>query len=226
DGQGGLWIESRSALQRISPELDCLTFDDRHGLAGDVTTILLHDNRVYVGTTAGLYVSDPTADAPERLFRRLSPADPVNGLLMVDGELMFGGPRWSVIDAAGRLQVISQEVANGIVRSSRHPGVIYASNFDGVHWARRVDGEWRVSGRVPGVTSEVYDFAEASDGSIWGSLGHGAVMRIEPGEHGGTARVFGAADGVPETWIQVASVEGTIYLSGDGSLRWDPQVQR
>src|SRR5690606_5680786 len=142
DGQGGLWIESRSALQRISPELDCLTFDARHGLAGDVTTILLHDNRVYVGTTAGLYVSDPTADAPERLFRRLSPADPVNGLLMVDGELMFGGPRWSVIDAAGRLQVISQEVANGIVRSSRHPGVIYASNFDGVHWARRVDGEW------------------------------------------------------------------------------------
>src|SRR5690606_24726462 len=159
---------------------------DRHGLAGHVTPVVLHQDRVDVGPTAGLFVSHPPAAPPAQLYRRVAGARPIIGLNIIDGAVTFCGAGWSDSGSSGQTRVIFPEVSNGLFRASRHPDVVYASNYDGVHWARRVDGEWQIGGRVPGVTSEVYDFAEAADGSIWGGLGHAAVVRIQPAADGGT----------------------------------------
>ncbi len=226
DAQGGLWADARPGLLRIAQSLDFLAFDDRHGLAGRVSAVAMHEGRIYAGTTAGLHVAHPEAATPDRLFRRVSEPRAVRNLVPAGSDLLTMGAQWRVLHRDGRESLILAIEGTALIQPSQFPDLAYASNYEGVYWAVRSGGIWTVGGRVPGIDRLAFSLCEGGDGAIWAALGHGAVARIQPSMTGGEARMFGAADGVPQRWLQFGVLHGEVYLSGEPCVRWDPGAGR
>jgi len=55
DSHNGLWVSHNEGFTRISPKLPFRAYDRYPGLEGDLLTTTYHNNKLYVGTSLGLY---------------------------------------------------------------------------------------------------------------------------------------------------------------------------
>lgn len=223
DGAGGIWIATTQALLRCDGQLDHVVFDNRNGLIGRIEALALHRGRLHVGTTRGLFVADPEATRPDEAFVALDTTRGVQDMAVVGDELLIGGAALRVIDARGQLTSVPVpgELSPLIAPSGRSDEVI-ACSYLGVFSIRRVEGRWTLGTLLPGLQTPAYTAGEAADGSIWIGMGRGLAARLQPTADGGwTSRNYGVQDGVPDSWITVAVIEGQAYLSGNPCMRWD-----
>jgi signal transduction histidine kinase/DNA-binding response OmpR family regulator len=226
DTQGGVWVDARPGLLRLSQTLDFFAFDDRHGLGGQVASVVSNRERVYVGTSAGVYASNPAATQRSELFQRISGPQNVDTLALAGDDLLFVGKQWGVITKDGQESVLMDITSSTLLVPTHHPDYAFSGNHEGVFWAKRENGKWQVLGRVPGTDRQAYTMAEGPDGSVWVSLGTGTIARIRIGDTGPQSRIYTTADGLPNEWIAVTAIDDVVYSSGPICLRWDEKADR
>lgn len=227
DRDGTLWLALNEGFSRIEVAARLSVFDSRQGLKGSTYALGRHQGELWVGTSAGLFVSRHDA-AKGLVFERRD--DIARGawsfLSLPDGLLIATGGGVTFWDGANKydLDGLTAEIPYLLRRSQHDPGTVWLGLEDGLGVLRQQDGKWVFLGKISGVAGDVRSIVEDQSGSVWVGTsfeGH-ARVDIEPGAPVASARVqrFPSSDG-SETYLY--SIAGEILgVRGESILRLDP----
>ena len=224
DAQGGVWVATKRSLVRVETRASIFLFDDRHGLPEIIRVLEIFDGRLFVGGPSGLFVSQSTPTSPESVFVQITELQSVSDLLVHDGNLFVAADKLAIIDKRGDLKVLDERGATNLFQPSSSPDTIIVGYFDGAMRIDRDGAGWKAPIPIPGECTEIFSFAEARDGSIFGSLGTSRVARLVLEPFPGLARMEDVPFRNSGTWSSIANIEGELYLNDNPALRWDSET--
>ncbi|HSF19235.1 MAG TPA: ATP-binding protein [Vicinamibacteria bacterium] len=167
-----------------------------------------------------LLMEDPDGKRPSQLL-----------VAVGDGVYRIEGERATPV----KLSVGGSFSASVLHRSQRDPNRVWVGLFDGLASLRLSQGNWVDEGRVAGIPDEVRTIVETKDGELWlGTTTRGAVRvdfsAVVPGESlppNPRLELFGAAEGLSETSINVTPIDGEpFFFSLEEIYRFDEPGRR
>jgi signal transduction histidine kinase len=235
DRQRGLWLSQDNGVTRIGIGSPLTEYDDRTGLEGEgaVTALVRHAERLYAGTSQGVFRLDADGAAGTARFAPISgiPEGQTLDFLDLGSSLLAAASQgiFEIRDHHADLVRASEQSSTSLSRSLRYPTRVFVGLQNGVASMRQENARWVDEGQVPGVVNEVRGMFEEPDGRLWLGLKEGGVIRLTfpvdwPGDINAHKPVqvehFGTRDGVSAGINEVYSVEGRPRFAGTfGGIR-------
>ncbi|MDX2186058.1 MAG: response regulator [Opitutaceae bacterium] len=222
DQDGGLWVVTRRAVQRIDTRYRALLFEDQMGLLGHVTSIARHRGRLVVGTTAGVFVENIDATVPSKVFIQRRDTGPGRHLLAIGDDLFIASQRWSYLDSDGVEHRLLEEETRATLALKHTPNVAIASHDSGLFWAEKVQGRWESRGRLVPDVLQAHVVGEDDQGNLWVGSGNGSAARVKKTATGWQVERLNSENGLNGNWIFPAVIDGQAYIASEPTcLRWD-----
>lgn len=213
-----LWICTGAAISIVDIESAFSYFNDHLGLDGTVNVVLRHQDKLYAGSSVGLYQME-TPSAGNAHFV------PVDGITSQSWALLSWGPRLLAGNYSGLFELengharkiasYSQAVMS-LVRSSVNSSRLFVGTGNGLVSLHYDDGQWVYEGRLNDVTAEIRSLRETNDGTLWLGTVSSGVYRI--GFRGKEANLgvetnpviehFDTNNGLPEHNIVTTNIVG------------------
>lgn len=207
DREGHVWLGTDRGLVQMYRYPDFDSWDSRFGLVGNIQAIHRFNNKLVIGTSVGLFIqTDDGFQAIEDVDNAVWDLQVIAGELWIataEGIRLWNGtalrpfgpnqPTFSIrpdVSGDGRIWI---GVAGGLMLWS--PG-------DGMR-------------TVPGVSSDVRNMAQTSDGTLWAGTTRGGVVRVT---RNGSVSIHLAS--VAETRVALHR-DGLLAGTADGIRRWD-----
>jgi len=229
DAEGGLWLGLDRGVARIETGPSLTRYDERAGLPGLVICINRHRERLYVGTTQGLFRLEP---GPEARFIAIPGIKNQTWALLSAGDTLLVANNDGVytVDAGKAVLVQKGDGVSALHASRASPGRVFAGLTNGVASLRREGERFVDEGEIPGVTGDARTILEMPDGRVWvGTHATGMLRltfpRVGPGPRADPPRVerFGTAGGLPSvSENSVYRVRGEArFATRQGVFRFD-----
>ena len=184
DKEGTVWIGTNSGISKVELSSPLRRFNHLDGLVERVEDVSWHLNRLYVGTSKGLfYLSEPSADIEnnEDLFQKIpgfqrrirSLVSTGNDLLVIAQDSIFR------VDKDNQSHEIKWDkgVAISALRSELDRTKIYVGSFDGRLSVININ-HWQVLPRLK-IEGEIHSIQENPDGSLWISTQYNGVYKVD-----------------------------------------------
>ncbi|MEZ4828910.1 MAG: response regulator [Bacteroidia bacterium] len=169
DRQSGLWVTSDIGISRVDYPPGLQFFGYNSYLEGAVTAIARRKDRLWVGTTSGLFASYmPTRDAYLFFSKETPFLDEVWALAELDDELLIGATRGLFLrNNAGQYVSFFDQRVNTIVKSIVYQDRVYAGLENGVGVIEKEGGKWKWKGIIRDISHPVKTMAETPEGDLW-----------------------------------------------------------
>lgn len=169
-----VWMGMDNGLSRIEFDSPLTIFAESHGINSSVLSIQRHDGILYLGTTNGLFFLNQNTG----LFEYIPsiPSNQIFTLIQVGDELIVPSDGiYSIRN--GKITTIRPSIAgefqvSSLHSSKYHPEIFFAGLQNGVGVFRLFENSsnehyWKYLGKIPGISDNVWNFAEAKDGTVW-----------------------------------------------------------
>ena len=221
DREEGLWIAMNRGLARVELFSPFAKITERQGLRGVAVDVARWQDRLYVGTTEGLFVAAADAGGPEETFQLVGDIRwPVFSLEQVQGSLLAATNHGLFEILGGGVELIQSGTYTVLHASNNAPGTVYAGRIDGFEAWRAEDSTWSLLGDYA-AGDWVHTLAQASDGTLWlGTRATGFVrMTVDAsGKPIEPLRRYTTRDGLPGGESAVYSVGGDVLFATDLGL--------
>jgi signal transduction histidine kinase/DNA-binding response OmpR family regulator len=223
--EGGLWLAMGKGVARIEYPGPVVFYNERSGLRGTVATVVRHEGRLYVGTSAGLFRLDESAPRKTAPFVEVGRVSGVANLLSTHSDLLIGtGATLLVLESgATEPRVVLSEAARVLQPTLDDPDELLVGNGNGVQLVRRGDtGGWRPAGRLAGADFHVHGITVERPGVYWLTAGMGRTARLERRAGGWEVRRFDVSHGLSHEWTMPMRADDRVVIAGGAGLsRWD-----
>jgi diguanylate cyclase (GGDEF)-like protein len=181
DREGSLWVGLNSGLARVEVASPLSLVDGRSGLKGSVYAIARHRGHLWAATSAGLFTSEDGAGLMR--MRAIPGIPPSAWSLLPAGDDLLVGTVYGVFvvnagDADGARPVPWSWSTVYALAPSADPDRVWVGFENGLAALRRHGKEWRLEGRVEGVTAEVRNLVDAG-GILWCGTALDGLLRVE-----------------------------------------------
>lgn len=232
DKKGTLWLGLDNGISRVETASSLTKFALQSGINTGVLNVLRFDSNLYVGTSNGLLVYnknhslfEPVPDIPlNQVFTMLSD----NQQLLVPGDGLFAVKN-------GETKTIKSSVSADLTLSAlymppKNPNTLFGGGTFGVALFSRSAadkaGGWKFLGYLPGISDQIWSFAENPDGTIWAGTQSGNVYLIgdlfdehqNPDLAKAKFEKFGPEQGLRNALGQVYTLHGRNYFIGDSTI--------
>ncbi|MDQ8187273.1 HAMP domain-containing sensor histidine kinase [Pelagicoccus sp. SDUM812002] len=225
DSQQGLWIATENCLTRLQIDFHNALFDDFQGIDSSVQSIAFFQDRIYLGTNEGLYVSHPNPRAHDPVFTHQLDQDNISDLLEHQGSLFLAGSTLTILSPQGDVYELSPQKVTTFLQPSAYPDLILASTVEGIALlAAGENDRWVVKAWLEGPPTDAYSLAETSEGTYLANYGNDQFARLELNENGGSYQLETFTGYHNGEWTIMASINQKTYLSGTPCLIWDPST--
>ncbi len=225
DPQGGIWIATENSITRVPSESQSILFNENHGLAEDIKSLILFHGHLYLGTSRGLYVDNPNAADMDETFVLLKEHNDIQDMIAVDDALFITGGSTLIMSPDQEFQEFDHAGSTNLHQPSRYPNVVLAGNFRGILRFEKRNGKWTFVGALDGPEQDIYNIAEDQYGNLFGSLGNSYIARIHLTDTGGHFENILLPNPTNGSWSTPVNIEGDIYVNTEPTLRWDQQAQ-
>lgn len=169
DVQGNIWLALNKGIAKIEYTSPFTLYDARTGLPGLVLAVTVHQNRIYAGTSTGIYHA-----SPGRTFFRI-PRITTNcwSLLPVGDSLLAAttGGVYHIRD--NKTSRITGEASYVLYPSPNSPDRVWLGTGKGLTALQRVPGNkpghyrWKIRRRFEEISREIRTIAQEPDGTLW-----------------------------------------------------------
>ena len=231
DKDKNLWIPTNNGISRIHFPSAFTYFDEKNGLEGGVRAVQRHGDRLFVGTSQGLYyLKDRPSNARLSICANPVLFSNIYGISKECRDLEVIDNRLLAATFDGLFQIgnqISKKIAEGsffqILESSMHKNIFYTAGTEGAMVFSIQNTAITKKGRLTNVTSPVRTIAETENGGLWlGSDYHGVfyVDMNDTIDAGAPVYNFYRTNGLPDnhTWIDAYNTSGGILFSTSAGL--------
>ncbi|MDQ8202613.1 ATP-binding protein [Pelagicoccus sp. SDUM812003] len=227
DSQKGLWVKTVNNITRIPFNPATLLLNEHHGLNDEVLSVVKFRDRIYLGTSKGLYVSNSQATQMDELFQIVIDNEEVRDLAVYRDHMFIAGATSHVMDSDGAISALDAFGAANFHQPSDYPDVMLAANFRGVGRFELRNGKWEKTSQLEGPTVEVFSIAESRGGQLFGSLGSAPQLAlIDLDESGGSYQLMDLPTDESGMWRTPVRIGDHIYVNGHPCLKWDPEARR
>ena len=245
DKKGTLWLGMDNGISRVEIASPLTKFALQSGINTGVLTITRFEDNLYIGTSNGLLKFDKTTSffnpVPGIPLNQVFALVPYRNQLLVPGDGLFAikDKKTSTLrsSVSGDLSLTSVKILNkfpdillgggnfGVAVFNKNNGSNLSAGSDSLHFA----------GYIPGITDQIWSFAENKDGTIWAGTQAGLAYRITLSidEKGNidlqkTSFVkYGIEHGYKNLLGSVHSIKGINYFVSDSSLyTFDDKLKR
>jgi class 3 adenylate cyclase len=221
DPQGGVWLTLNNGITRFNPALS--RFDQTEQLTGDVQTMTRLGTDLFAGTTAGLFRMQ--TQAPERpVFAHV---DGISGQVLAltpyMGTLLAGTDLGVFQVSGGRTERIFESTRPifDLSLSARDPNLVYVARRTAVTVLERRGSAWVKAAEFEAAGEEFRSVLEDADGRVWATT-KGNTWRFDFRDDPVKSEKFGTAQGVPQGWINVRRLGGSVvFATAAGLKRYD-----
>ena len=219
DQEGGLWASLNKGISRINYPSPVTYLNESSGLDGLVLDILKKGNKLYAGTSSGLYVIDDEATVPE--FKKVPQLqNEVWKVHDVGKEILIVSSPGIYVMKGNVLKQVSPPTENTIYktihRSHTNPDKFYIGSSKGLFIITHRRGRWKWEGKIKGVNHDVIWLAEDKKEVLWASCDDNVSAIDDSEEYGLTppVRNLRPSDDLVKKLrrFQVHNVDGKIYF--------------
>lgn len=218
DGETNLWLALNDGIACLTWPSPISVFDKSSGLKGDITSILRHENTLYVGTLSGLYTIQNNS------------AVAVNGFpggclsLTTSGGILLAATPNGVYEIRPQgARKITTEFILSLYSPSQTPGQVLAGLPDGLAWLSVAGGAIK---RIPGVRGQVSEIVQDEAGDIWLETLNTGIYRYKTTT--GSISHYTSEKGLPANlYAKLAKINGQLMASTQkGFYRYNPEEDR
>ncbi len=234
-GTGGLWLALNSGLARVEIPSPLSLYSDKSGLKGNINAVVRHAGRLYAANSFGVnYLLPPSTPGDLPTFL------PVDGfslgvwsILSVDGDLLAATDRGVYQIKHDQAFQLNSLISLALYHSRYNPNVVLVGLQEGLAVLQKVDKQWRLIGRVEGVSEDIWTIVEEKPSILWlGTNNHG-VLRLEldlSGLSGTQEKLIAAVEGygreqnLPAGSVRVFFIKDrVIFATQKGLHRFEEQ---
>lgn len=245
DAQGGLWLAlNNRGLVRVDLPAQITRFSTADGLRGTVNRVYRFQNKLYVGTSTGLFVMQrPSTPGPDTgiTFRQIGeiPNAAIWGLTAIADYLWVATDNglFTLQERADAVDVVERMRGNvyALKQPTGREGVVYVGHRDGLAiFTQTEDAGWTRARSVKAATGTVRSVQATDAVTVWLEGDGGLIERLslnDPGEpviRVQRRRLFGAADGLPEERAVLVELRDELYAlsTAEGFFKYDADGER
>jgi hypothetical protein len=155
-------------------------YDKSSGLDGTVTSIVEHNNTLYIASDNGLFFNDDTPDVSNNKFQKIRGIDKkCYSLLSTKNSLLAACADGVYSVKRGSATQLTDFHAKVLYRHKKEPRVVFTGLRDGLaYFILKDNGEWGYEGKIEGVKTEVNSCEEDTSGNLWLGTPEGTI-RVE-----------------------------------------------
>lgn len=167
DNETGLWLAGDNFISRFPYPLPLTFWGEDKNIAGVVTSITKQDEKIFVGTTQGLYAANVQSITDG--FNHIQPNE-IRGVW----DLYRGSEGLWVAATSGlfllnnnSVQRLSEELCMSVRESKFTEGLVVVGTLTGLITLKKTGNTWSQPTQVPGVESRTESLLETANGEWW-----------------------------------------------------------
>lgn len=242
DPGGNLWLGLENGIDFVELSSPFTFINERSGLPGTGFASIQDGERLYLGTSHGVYYKDG--------FDSEDPLISDGGFKLLKNS---SGQVWNLDNNFGELLIghnngayrIKQEKAETITdggnwifrRSDKHPGILLAGGYSALSILEKKDDAWRFKNIVPDFRESFRVMEEDRQGNLWLSHPHKGVYRLTLQDSLNkftSVKFYNASHGLPSPFSNYISkidddvvflTERGVYKYVDSTDRFEPDLR-
>lgn len=215
DHQGAMWVMMSVGISRVELQTPMTWFDERNGITGAINDIIRYNNIIYAGTMLGFFKLNPgKALEKSAQFQKIPEiSTSVWAIVERHGSLLLATDEGTVELKNNRYEFLDEYSGAVMCASTYDPTVVFVGLTDGIVILKFENEKWKSLGTIPGVTADVGEINEDSNGNLWlGTFSEG-VLQLKFPSNGiirdymkPTVNHYGPANGLPVGYVQLTTV--------------------
>jgi len=239
DFQGNLWLGLDNGISKIEYHSPISFYDDRSNLHGQVLSVIKHRNKLYAGTTKGLYLLEsPNSFVSPGKFQSI-PEMNINcwHLLSIRDSLLAA-------TSSGVFQVRTKNNIKRIKRLIGNPSYVFLHSHKDKNriwvgidsglvslYSKNKNGQWAEETKFKDIAEEIITIVEDQKGNLWLGTRRKGVIKVDfSGDgtitHPDVSRYF-TSHGLPSGEINVFFAAGHVMFAHqrEGLFRFDEKTR-
>ncbi len=182
DNNYQLWAALNNGIAHIERSSNFSYIDERSGLIGAAYAFLVHDEKLYIGTSEGLFYSDFSRDTQVLDFKMIAGSSgQIWSLDLLDGMIWVGHHLGAfILDRETLIPINTSE--QGAWMFEHPPGrndLIIQGSYQGIFLLEKVNDTWQTKTKVHGYAQTAREFQFDPDGSLWLTHGYKGIYRMK-----------------------------------------------
>jgi ligand-binding sensor domain-containing protein/DNA-binding NarL/FixJ family response regulator len=236
DNTGNLWLALRDGVDYVEINSPFSLFNVQNGIAGSGFTSLIKNNKLYLGTTEGLYYKEWSTDRNvlnEKKFRLIKNSEGRTYNLQQFGDLMLLSHNLGLFQIRDdQAEKISGEIGAWLVIELKSsPGYFLCGTYKGLELYTLENGKLKFINQIEGFKESSRIMEEDEEGNIWVAHGYKGLYRIRLNKALTKAEkidFYNQANGFPSNaFINVFKVDNKLVFTGErGIFQFDKATNR
>ncbi|WP_242927563.1 two-component regulator propeller domain-containing protein [Pontibacter vulgaris] len=184
DKKGNLWLALNNGIDFIESNSPFTLFDTRMGVPGTAYTSLFDNNKLYLGTSDGLFYKQVSAQEnplnPIPLQGIANSEGQVYNLQKINGKLLLShhkGP-FEIIDNKA-VKLSEHQGSWMFMQLKKHPEYMVCGTYYGLLLYKMVNGQLVFQRKLEGFNTSARIMEEDSDGNIWVAHGYVGLFKLK-----------------------------------------------
>jgi ligand-binding sensor domain-containing protein len=212
-----LWLTTYNGIVFVPMFKQINFINDYAGVNGIPYSSAVYDGKLYLATSEGLFFKPLDRRSRDDKFSRV---EGVNGLVwnlsVVDDKLFCGHAISSLMIDHGKLKTILDE-GTWLFIPCRENGTILMGTYSGLHYLRKVNGNWSYDKKIKGLHVSARYFIQDRLGDLWVSNGNAGVLKLRLNSEGDSVvqtKLFDRSNGFPhEQGNTIVELNDEIFIS-------------
>ena len=231
DRFNNLWVTTTNGFNRVEISNPLTYFDESRGLSTGIVDLTMHNGNLYAISGSDIQYLKKSQSLTEHPVFQTIPSSSVSHLsILSTGYGLLATSNTGLIEVFedSTSQILPEFEALVVSQSLLKPNRVLLGHIDGVEIFEHLDGNWKHSMSIDGVSEQVYTVLQDKTGVIWAGTDFQGLLRIDPGDNMRVDRIdtgqffdSGSADVYSAKGEVVISTETGIYKP---SNPWDPNA--
>jgi class 3 adenylate cyclase/ligand-binding sensor domain-containing protein/HD superfamily phosphodiesterase len=237
DRHNNLWLSLNNGICRTEVPSAFTYFNRNTGVHGSISAICRYKGRIFIATSQGTFYLKTHLDdnfnkinfASEKFIPIKNLTSDCNRFFIMEEGLLVSAADGIYLIKTDEAIKISEGQLEAIVRSKKHPNIIYLGKSNGLSALSFKNGKWVDLGRLTKLNEQVRTISEENDGTLWLGTDYYGTFKVDLTKGWSNTASFVSykeRHGLPKNynWLDVySSSMGTLFSTQKGLYRFNKE---